>query len=124
MVVLEGKVCDLRGMACLADHAEYLLKSPSELGCKCPQSCNIITYVAQAPKMTVWYRNLKCKLLRFCIFERLFREYGYFDQRITFRWGLLPPTTKYHRNVLFGFEDLVGRYFVFLMKLFAIFEIF
>lgn len=38
------------------------------------------------------------------------REYGYFDRRITFRWGLLPPTTKYHRDVLFGFEDLVGNF--------------
>lgn len=41
--------------------------------------------------------------------DKHFREYGYFDRRITFRWGLLPPTTKYHRDILFGFEDLVGR---------------
>lgn len=39
----------------------------------------------------------------------VFREYGYFDRRITFRWGLNHPTTKYHRDVLFGFEDLVGK---------------
>nr|CAH7764777.1 unnamed protein product [Callosobruchus chinensis] len=30
-----------------------------------------------------------------------------FEERITFRWGLIHPTTKYRRDILFGFGDLV-----------------
>lgn len=48
------------------------------------------------------------------MFTYCYREYGYFDRRITFRWGLLPPTTKYHRDILFGFEDLVGMDYMFM----------
>ncbi|GJQ87001.1 hypothetical protein Trydic_g12584 [Trypoxylus dichotomus] len=84
---LGGKLCDLKGLICVADYSQYLLQPPSKLGCDCPQPCNIVTYLPQIPKITLW-------------------EYGYFDQRITFRWGLVPPTTKYHRSILFGFEDL------------------
>ncbi|XP_017781531.1 PREDICTED: uncharacterized protein LOC108566244 [Nicrophorus vespilloides] len=87
---LPGKVCDLKGMQCVAKYSELITGPPIKLGCNCPQPCDLITYLPQVPKITVW-------------------EYGYFDQRITFRWGLLPPTTKYHRDVLFGFEDLVGK---------------
>lgn len=39
-----------------------------------------------------------------------FRKSGYFDQRITFRWGIIHPTTKYKRDIIFGFEDLVGKF--------------
>lgn len=42
-------------------------------------------------------------------FYILREEGGYFDQRITFRWGLLHPTTKYKRDILFGFGDLIGK---------------
>ncbi|KAI4459077.1 amiloride-sensitive sodium channel-related [Holotrichia oblita] len=88
---LAGKICDLKGLLCVADHSQYLLQPASKLGCDCPQPCNIIAYLPQSPKITLW-------------------ESGYFDQRITFRWGLLPPTTKYLRSILFGFEDLVGNF--------------
>ncbi|KAK9731145.1 Amiloride-sensitive sodium channel [Popillia japonica] len=85
---LAGRICDLKGLLCVAEHVQYLLQPASKLGCDCPQPCNIIAYLPQSPKITLW-------------------ESGYFDQRITFRWGLLPPTTKYRRSILFGFEDLV-----------------
>ncbi|XP_064212424.1 sodium channel protein Nach-like isoform X1 [Tribolium castaneum] len=83
-----GKVCDIKGHLCLAQHSDYITKRPSQIGCDCPQPCDIIIYFPQVPKFTKW-------------------EYGYFEQRMTFRWALLAPTTKLHRDVLFGFEDLV-----------------
>ncbi|KAJ3659698.1 hypothetical protein Zmor_011372 [Zophobas morio] len=85
---LDGKVCNLSGLLCLARHAEDIIKPPSQINCNCPSPCDIITYFPQVPKVTKW-------------------EYGYFEQRITFRWALLSPTTKFIRDVLFGFEDLV-----------------
>lgn len=90
---LPGKYCDMKGLLCMAKYASNLTQSPSTLGCKCPQDCNLIKYLPMPPKRTVW-------------------QYGYFDQRITFRWGLLAPTTKYNRDILFGFEDLVGKQYV------------
>jgi hypothetical protein len=83
-----GKICNLTGLICLSRHADRITQPPSQIGCQCPQPCNIITYFPQVPKLTRW-------------------EHGYFEQRITFRWALLVPTTKFHRDVLFGFEDLV-----------------
>ncbi|KAJ3627952.1 hypothetical protein MTP99_015287 [Tenebrio molitor] len=85
---LGGKICNLTGLICLSRHADRITQPPSQIGCQCPQPCNIITYFPQVPKLTRW-------------------EHGYFEQRITFRWALLVPTTKFHRDVLFGFEDLV-----------------
>ncbi|KAJ8965038.1 hypothetical protein NQ314_004436 [Rhamnusium bicolor] len=79
---LAGKVCDIKGLMCLSKYADNITQSPSQIGCKCPQPCDLIVYLPQIPKYTKW-------------------EYGYFDQRITFRWGLLPPTTKYRRDILF-----------------------
>ncbi|XP_044761719.1 sodium channel protein Nach-like [Coccinella septempunctata] len=84
-----GKTCDIKGMVCLSKNLHILLKNPSELNCVCPQACHLITYIKQVPKVTKW-------------------EYGYFDQRITFRWGLIPPTTKYIRDVIFGIDSLVA----------------
>ncbi|GLV31946.1 pickpocket 3 [Carabus blaptoides fortunei] len=85
---LGGKICDVNGMVCLAKHTEHFAQSASKMGCNCLEPCRVITYFAQIPKMTEWVA-------------------GYFDQRVTFRWGLLHPTTRYYRDVLFGFEDLV-----------------
>ncbi|KAJ8985058.1 hypothetical protein NQ317_019741 [Molorchus minor] len=85
---LGGKVCDIRGLLCLSKYANRIMQPPSQIGCKCPQPCELITYLPQIPQYTKW-------------------EHGYFDSRITFRWGLLPPTTKYRRDILFGFGDLI-----------------
>ncbi|KAJ8919002.1 hypothetical protein NQ315_016906 [Exocentrus adspersus] len=85
---LPGKVCDINGLLCLSKHVDKITDNPARIGCKCPQPCDLIVYLPQMIKCTKW-------------------EYGYFDQRITFRWGLLPPTTKYRRDILFGFEDLI-----------------
>ncbi|XP_045470731.1 sodium channel protein Nach-like isoform X2 [Harmonia axyridis] len=84
-----GKVCDIKGMICLSRNVNILTKNPSELNCVCPQACHLLTYIRQTPKVTKW-------------------EYGYFDQRITFRWSLIPPTTKYIRDVIFGIDSLVA----------------
>ncbi|KAJ8956497.1 hypothetical protein NQ318_019215, partial [Aromia moschata] len=85
---LAGKTCDIKGLLCLSKYADRITQPPSQIGCKCPQPCDLITYFPQVPKSTKWER-------------------GFFDQKITFRWGLLPPTTKYRRDILFGFGDLV-----------------
>nr|XP_022905748.1 sodium channel protein Nach-like isoform X1 [Onthophagus taurus]XP_022905756.1 sodium channel protein Nach-like isoform X1 [Onthophagus taurus] len=84
----EAKICNVSGLLCAAKFAKLIVEPPSKFGCECPQPCNIIRYLPQIPKITYW-------------------EFGYFDQRLTFRWGLLPPTTKYRRKVLFSFEDLI-----------------
>lgn len=86
---LSGKICDVKGMLCLAKHKEKFLLPPSEIDCFCPPTCDLVAYLPQVPKITKW-------------------EYGYFDQRITFRWGLIPPTTKYVRDILFGIDSLVA----------------
>lgn len=103
----DGKVCGIQGMVCLSKFAENFTQPSSQIGCQCPQTCDVITYFPQIPKYTRWYDLLVDRFLRFLI--DFVREYGYFEQRITFRWGLLAPTTKFRREVLFGFEDLVGR---------------
>ncbi|KAK9879010.1 hypothetical protein WA026_003824 [Henosepilachna vigintioctopunctata] len=84
-----GKVCDIDGMICLSKYIGKLTSNPSDLHCNCPQPCNLLIYLRQVPKITKW-------------------EFGYFDQRLTFRWGLIPPTTKYIRDVIFGLENLVA----------------
>ncbi|XP_065170058.1 acid-sensing ion channel 5-like [Atheta coriaria] len=83
-----GRECDLSELLCVAKYSKEITRPPTELGCNCPEPCDFIKYLAEAPKVTMW-------------------EYGYFDQRLTFRWGLLPPTTKYHRDIIFGFDDLI-----------------
>ncbi|XP_074038745.1 sodium channel protein Nach isoform X1 [Leptinotarsa decemlineata] len=85
----KGKVCDISGLICLSKYATQLTREPSQLGCTCPQPCHLISYLPLNPKYTKW------------------NEGGYFDERIAFRWGLLHPTTKYRRDILFGFGDLI-----------------
>nr|CAI5855703.1 unnamed protein product [Callosobruchus analis] len=89
LITRDGKTCDIKGLLCLSRHADLITQPPFKVGCKCPQPCNLITYLPQIPKYTRW------------------DEGGFLDQRITFRWGLIHPTTKYRRDILFGFGDLV-----------------
>lgn len=49
-----GKLCDLKGLLCIAQNSKYLTKPPSQIGCDCPQPCNIIIYFPQVPKFTKW----------------------------------------------------------------------
>ncbi|KAK4883612.1 hypothetical protein RN001_006931 [Aquatica leii] len=86
---MQGKVCNISGMICISKYAKELVLSASNFNCYCPQPCHIVAYLPLPPKSATWTS-------------------GYFDQRLTFRWGLLHPTTKYRRDVLFSFEDLVG----------------
>ncbi|KAF5273416.1 hypothetical protein FQA39_LY07433 [Lamprigera yunnana] len=88
---LDGKVCDIKGMICASKLIEKWIASQTLLNCDCPQPCHIVTYLPLTQKITPWTS-------------------GYFDQRLSFRWGVLHPTTKYQRDVLFSFEDLVGKY--------------
>ncbi|KAL3278617.1 hypothetical protein HHI36_016157 [Cryptolaemus montrouzieri] len=92
------KICDVDGLICLSKHMDKLTSDPAELDCKCPQSCDLIRYLPQVPKITNW-------------------ESGYFDQRITFRWGLIPPTTKYIRDVIFGIDSFVAMVNLFLYSI-------
>ncbi|KAG5877481.1 hypothetical protein JTB14_029987 [Gonioctena quinquepunctata] len=95
----EGKVCTPSGLVCLSKYVDQLTQVPSQLGCVCPQPCHSISYSPLNPKYTKW------------------EDGGYFDQRIAFRWGLLHPTTKYRRDILFGFGDLIGTYSSFFILL-------
>ncbi|KAF5270429.1 hypothetical protein FQR65_LT05617 [Abscondita terminalis] len=85
---MKGKVCNITGMICISKYIKELILDSSKFNCYCPQPCHIVAYLPQAPKSATWTS-------------------GYFDQRLTFRWGLLHPTTKYRRDILFSFEDLV-----------------
>lgn len=49
-----GKVCNITGLLCVSKHVNYITKNPSEIGCKCPQLCNTITYLPQIPKIQKW----------------------------------------------------------------------
>lgn len=51
---LAGKVCDIKGLLCLSEHADKLTEPPVQLGCKCPQPCDMIIYLPQNPKYTKW----------------------------------------------------------------------
>ncbi|CAH1165036.1 unnamed protein product [Phyllotreta striolata] len=86
---IKGKTCNVTGLLCLAKYKKQLLENPKSLGCKCPQTCNFINYLPEIPKLVVWETG------------------AYFDQMTTFRWGLLHPTTKYRRDIIFGFGDLI-----------------
>ncbi|XP_048526644.1 pickpocket protein 28-like [Dendroctonus ponderosae] len=85
---LYGKICNLDGLLCLAKISYLFNNSTETFGCSCPQPCNLMVYLKQVPKITQWAQE-------------------FFDQRITFRWGLLSPTTKYHRKIIFGFQELI-----------------
>lgn len=50
----EGNLCNISGLLCIAYQAEFIIKSPLEVGCECPQPCDIITYLPEIPKVTVW----------------------------------------------------------------------
>lgn len=82
---LSGKLCDIQGLLCLSHKFSTIYNTST---CKCPQPCNLMVYLRQVPRVTRW-------------------ETGYFDQRIAFRCGLIPPTTKYHRKIMFGLQDLI-----------------
>ncbi|KAF7266909.1 hypothetical protein GWI33_019836 [Rhynchophorus ferrugineus] len=88
-----GKVCDIQGLLCLSSLAHIFNQSFEYFDCICPQPCNLMVYLKETPHLTKW-------------------EMGFFGERITFRWGLLPPTTKYHRKILFGFQDFTGTLFI------------
>ncbi|KAL1508957.1 hypothetical protein ABEB36_003770 [Hypothenemus hampei] len=83
----KGESCDLKGMLCLSKISYLFNQSSKLIGCNCPQPCNLMVYLRQIPKKTIW-------------------NHQFFDERITFRWGLIPPTTKYHRKILFGIQEL------------------
>ncbi|XP_057656864.1 uncharacterized protein LOC130894228 isoform X2 [Diorhabda carinulata] len=87
--IFEGTSCNVSGLLCLAQYSKNFAKTPLELNCKCPETCHLINYIPDTPKVTIWQSGV------------------FFDQRTTFRWGLLHPTTKYLRDILFGFGDLI-----------------
>lgn len=86
---LPGKVCNMEGLLCLSRYSHFFNQSTGAIGCNCPQPCNLMVYLKQIPKITEWDNQ------------------AFFDQRITFRWGLVQPTTKYHRKIIFGFQELI-----------------
>nr|CAH7764769.1 unnamed protein product [Callosobruchus chinensis] len=51
---LDGKPCDIKGLLCLSKHADLITQPPSKSGCKCPQPCNLISYLPQIPKYARW----------------------------------------------------------------------
>ncbi|XP_060525278.1 sodium channel protein Nach-like [Cylas formicarius] len=87
-IFLEGKICDIDGLICLARYSNLFKAAITKNECQCPQPCHHILYLKESSKLTRW-------------------QTSYFEQRITFRWGLLPPNTKYHRDILFGFQGLI-----------------
>lgn len=87
--IFEGISCNVTGLLCLAQYSKNITKTPHELDCECPETCHLINYIPETPKITIWQSGV------------------FFDQRTTFRWGLLHPTTKYRREILFGFGDLI-----------------
>ncbi|XP_072380240.1 sodium channel protein Nach-like [Diabrotica undecimpunctata] len=87
--IFGGVPCNITGLLCLSKYSAFLTMTPSKMGCKCPQTCHFINYLPETPKIVLWDSGV------------------YFDQRTTFRWGLLHPTTKYRRDILFGFGDLI-----------------
>lgn len=52
-----GKTCDINGLVCLSRYARNITQSPTEIGCKCPQPCDLITYIPQVPKLNNWYKK-------------------------------------------------------------------
>ncbi|RZC36042.1 pickpocket protein 11-like, partial [Asbolus verrucosus] len=47
-----GKICNVTGLVCLSKYFYYIMKPPSQIGCQCPQPCDIVTYFPQVPKFT------------------------------------------------------------------------
>lgn len=47
-------MCNITGLLCVAKHASFITKNPSEIGCKCPQLCNMITYLPLITKIRKW----------------------------------------------------------------------
>ncbi|CAG9769534.1 unnamed protein product [Ceutorhynchus assimilis] len=87
---LDGKQCDITGLLCLAKISN-LFNRTTQIRCDCAQPCNLIVYLKQVPKITEW-------------------DIEFFEQRVAFRWGLILPTTKYQRKIIFGSQELMGKH--------------
>ncbi|XP_025203335.1 pickpocket protein 11-like [Melanaphis sacchari] len=84
------KICDVKGMYCLDQHKEFLIKLRNTTGvdkkvnCGCYPPCNDVNYIVERDNTIQWYFGTDLK------------------------WGLIKyPRMRLKRNVLFGFTDVL-----------------
>lgn len=91
---VEGASCNPGGFECLLDFKWPIWALHI---CKCPSTCTEIEYTMQTVKKSSW--GIKGN-----------DESGVIDMATSsFRWDLIPPKVRFRRDVVFSFEDLIGK---------------
>lgn len=91
---VEGPSCNPAGFECLLDFKWPIWALHI---CKCPSTCTEIEYTMQTVKKSSWgMKNVE---------ESASVE----TATSSFRWDLIPPKVRFRRDVVFSFEDLIGK---------------
>ncbi|XP_029342234.1 pickpocket protein 11-like [Acyrthosiphon pisum] len=84
------KICDVKGMHCLDQHKDFLIKLRNTTGidekvnCGCYPPCDDVNYIVEGDNTIQWFLGTNLK------------------------WGLIKyPRMRLKRNVLFGFTDVL-----------------
>ncbi|XP_026318483.1 sodium channel protein Nach-like [Hyposmocoma kahamanoa] len=97
----EGPTCTPAGMACLAEHASTLSNNAG-VRCVCTQQCRDAQFRVMSSEDQYWQFE---KFLQLCF---AFRDKGPFVNRGSARYTIQAPRTRYTREIVFHFQDLVG----------------
>lgn len=91
---VDGPSCNPAGFECLLDFKWPIWALHI---CKCPSTCTEIEYTMQTVKKSSWgMKNVEDSA-------------SVETATSSFRWDLIPPKVRFRRDVVFSFEDLIGK---------------
>ncbi|XP_055630176.1 sodium channel protein Nach-like [Toxorhynchites rutilus septentrionalis] len=84
---VDGPTCTIDGLLCLASHPSWFRKQ----SCSCLKPCTETVFIEVGSSKSQWVAV----------------EGILFKQKASFRWEVLQPKTRFRRDVVFSFEDLL-----------------
>lgn len=87
-----GKICTTDGLDCL--HKNGWPGSVATAACECPKACTEVLYVRESFKRHRW--TVEGSGITFV-------------RKTACRWEIMAPQFRLRRDVLFSFEDLLGK---------------
>jgi hypothetical protein len=86
LLLTDGTSCSPSGLVCLSTNSW-----PDNVICRCPPTCSILMYIQNNLKRTNWAEE----------------EEEVENQKSIVRYEILQQKIRYHRNVLFSYDDLL-----------------
>lgn len=93
--ISDGPSCNPAGFECLLDFKWPVWALHI---CKCPNTCTEMEYTLHTLKKSSWGGNIVDETKTDVVTS-------------SFRWDLIPPKVRMRRDVVFSFEDLLGKFF-------------